>query len=265
MSVRPAAVAGFFYPDDPRELRREVQSCLAAGRTRLGALEPERPKALVAPHAGYVYSGPVAGAAFARVEPYASAIRRVVLLGPSHRVAFRGLALSSAHSFSTPIGQVPLDLDGGARLARIPQVRVMDAAHAEEHSLEVQLPFLLEILGDFSLLPICAGEASVGEVAEVIEAVWDGDDTLVLVSSDLSHYLDYESARRRDAATTAAIEALRPEGLDFDSACGRVPLRGLLVAARAHGLAARTLDLRNSGDTAGPRDRVVGYGAYAFA
>jgi MEMO1 family protein len=263
--VRPAAVAGFFYPADPRELRRVVQSCLAAGRARSAALSPERPKALVAPHAGYVYSGPIAGTAFARIEPFADAIRRVVLLGPSHRVAFRGLALSSARSFSTPIGEVPLDVEGSALLARVPQVRVLDAAHAEEHSLEVELPFLLETLRDWVLLPVCAGDASASEVAGAIEAVWGGDETLVLVSSDLSHYHDYETARRRDAATTAAIVALRPEGLDADSACGRVPLRGLLVAARAHGLAARTLDLRSSGDTAGPRDRVVGYGAYAFA
>ena len=262
--VRPAAVAGFFYPADPQELRRVVQGCLAEGRGRLADLRLGRPKALVAPHAGYVYSGPIAGTAFAAIERYADAIRRVVLLGPSHRVAFRGLALSSAQSFSTPIGEIALDPQAGARLAGMPLVRVLDAAHAEEHSLEVELPFLQEMLRDWVLLPICAGDANADEVALVIEALWGGDETLVLVSSDLSHYLDYETARRRDAAASAAIEALRPEGLDADSACGRVPLRGLLVAARAHGLAARTLDLRSSGDTAGSRDRVVGYGAYAF-
>jgi len=263
--VRPAAVAGFFYPADPHELRRAVQSCLAEGRGRAADATDDRPKALVAPHAGYVYSGPVAGTAFARLEPCADAIRRVVLIGPSHRVAFRGLALSSASAFATPLGLVPLDVEGSARLATIPQVGVLDAAHAEEHSLEVELPFLLEILRDWVLLPICAGAASAAEVAAALEAVWGGEETLVLVSSDLSHDLDYEAARRRDAATTAAIEALRPEGLDAESACGRVPLRGLLVAARAHGLAVRTLDVRSSGDTTGPRDRVVGYGAYAFA
>jgi len=262
--VRPAAVAGFFYPAEPQELHRIVQACLAEGRERLADRRPPRPKALVVPHAGYVYSGSIAGTAFAALEPHADAIRRVVLLGPSHRVAFRGLALSSARSFSTPIGEIELDAAGSARLTEVPRVRVFDAAHAEEHSLEVELPFLSEILRDWVLLPICAGDASADEVARVIEAAWGGDETLVVVSSDLSHYLDYETARQRDAVASAAIEALRPEGLDAESACGRVPLRGLLVAARAHGLAARTLDLRSSGDTAGSRDRVVGYGAYAF-
>jgi AmmeMemoRadiSam system protein B len=266
--LRAPAVAGLFYPDDPDELRRQLRACLSEGRRRArAAIEAgARPKALVVPHAGYVYSGPVAGSAYALVEPWAGEIRRVVLLGPSHRVPFRGLALSSARAFSTPLGDVALDGPGAEALARLPQVRVLDAAHAEEHSLEVQLPFLQELLGErFVLLPLVAGDAPAADVAAVIEAVWGGPETLVLVSSDLSHYQDYETARALDAATTVAIEALRPEGLDAESACGRVPLRGLLVAARGHGLAARTLDLRSSGDTAGPRDRVVGYGAYAFA
>jgi hypothetical protein len=264
-AIRLPAVAGFFYPDDPVALRQEVESCLAEGRRRRPADAP-RPKALVVPHAGYVYSGPVAGSAYALLEPWAASIRRVVLLGPSHRVPLRGLALSSARAFATPLGEVRLDAEGAAELARLPQVSVLDAAHTQEHSLEVQLPFLQVVLGpDFALLPIVAGDATPAAVARVIEAVWDGPETLVLVSSDLSHYHDYATARRLDAATTAAIEALRPEGLDAESACGRVPVRGLLVAARAHGLGARTLDLRSSGDTAGPRERVVGYGAYAFA
>jgi AmmeMemoRadiSam system protein B len=264
-SVRRPAVAGLFYPSDPAELRLVVQACLGEGRARIAGRSLGQPKALIVPHAGYVYSGPVAGSAYALLEPFAASIRRVVLLGPSHRVPFRGLALSGAARFATPLGEVALDAEGAAALARLPQVRVLDAAHADEHSLEVQLPFLQEILSDFVLLPVVAGDAAPQEVAALIEAVWNGPDTLLLISSDLSHYHDYETARALDRATGAAIEALQPEGLDGESACGRVPVRGMLVAARAHRLAVRTLDLRNSGDTAGPRDRVVGYGAFAIA
>jgi len=264
-SVRRPAVAGLFYPSDPVELRLAVQACLAEGRARVAGREPARPRALVVPHAGYIYSGPVAGTAYALVEPFAAEIRRVVLLGPSHRVAFRGLALSSAARFATPLGEVPTDAAGADALAALPQVRVLDAAHAEEHSLEVQLPFLQELFGEFALLPVVAGDAAPQEVAAVIEAIWGGRETLLLVSSDLSHYHDYATAQALDRAAAAAIEALRPEALGEESACGRVPLRGLLLAAGARRLAPRTLDLRNSGDTAGPRDRVVGYGAFAFA
>jgi AmmeMemoRadiSam system protein B len=261
--VRLPAVAGLFYPDDASALRRSVQAHLADGRKRLAA-GAAVPKAIIAPHAGFVYSGPVAGTAYARIEPARERIRRVVLLGPSHRVPFRGLALSTATAYRTPLGDVALDAAGAAELAVLPQVDFLDAAHAQEHSLEVQLPFLQEALADFALLPVVAGDATASEVAQAIERVWGGDETLVVVSSDLSHYYDYATAEALDRATTAAIEALRPDGLDEESACGRVPVRGLLVAAKHHGLTARTLDLRSSGDTAGPRDRVVGYGAYAF-
>lgn len=260
-SVRRAAVAGLFYPSDAGALRETIRSCLAEGAAR--ARGP-RPKALVVPHAGYVYSGPVAGAAYALLEASAG-VERVLLLGPSHRVPLLGLALSSADAFETPLGRVELDRDARDAIEPLAQVVVLDAAHQQEHSLEVQLPFLQELLPRFALLPISVGDASAEEVAEVIERLWGGDETLVLVSSDLSHYHDYETARRLDAETTRAIEELRPEGLDLESACGRVPLRGLLLAAARRGLRARTLDLRNSGDTAGPRDRVVGYGAYAFS
>jgi hypothetical protein len=263
--IREPAVAGTFYPYDPETLRQAVRGCLEEGRLRLRGKDVAAPKALIAPHAGYVYSGPIAGSAYATLAAQRDRIERVVLLGPSHRVAFRGLALSSATAWHTPLGDVPLDRAGAAELEKLPQVRVFDAAHADEHSLEVQLPFLQEALGSFALLPIVAGDATAEEVAQVIELVWGGPETLIVVSSDLSHYYDQATARRLDGITTAAIEALRPERLDEDSACGRVPVRGLLVSARQRGLAARTLDLRNSGDTAGPRDRVVGYGAYAFA
>ncbi len=257
-------MAGLFYPADERELRATVQQCLEEGRSRASGVEA--PKALIAPHAGFVYSGPIAGTAYATLAAAGDAIRRVVLLGPSHRLPLRGLALSGADAFRTPLGDVALDAEAAERARGLAQVDVLDAAHEQEHSLEVQLPFLQEVLGaSFGLVPFSVGSATPDEVAEVIDALWDGAETLILVSSDLSHYYDYETARRLDAATTAAIEALRPEGLDEESACGRVPVRGLLVSARRHGLAARTLDLRNSGDTAGPRDQVVGYGAYAFA
>ncbi len=261
-SVRQPAVAGSFYPDDPEELDRAVQLCLDAAATE--ASEPA-PKAVIAPHAGYGYSGPVAGSVYARVARAAKTIKRVVLLGPAHRVPLEGLAASSAESFLTPLGAVPLDREAIERILPLPQVQLLDAAHASEHSLEVQLPFLQRVLGDFSLVPLAVGDASPEEVAEVLEELWGGAETLILISSDLSHYHDYQTARGLDADTTHAIEELAPERLGVESACGRVVVQGLLVVAKRRGLRARSVDLRNSGDTAGPRDRVVGYGAYVFA
>jgi AmmeMemoRadiSam system protein B len=222
-------------------------------------------KALVVPHAGYVYSGPVAASAYALLASLRDRIRRVVLLGPSHRVGFEGLAASSADAFETPLGRVEIDAEAVERALLLPQVRRLDAAHAQEHSLEVQLPFLQRVLSDFRLVPLVVGDATPAEVAEVIETLWGGAETLLVVSSDLSHYLPYEQAKALDRATTQAIENLDPEAIGEDQACGRLPVQGLLLAARRHGLHARTLDLRSSGDTAGSRDAVVGYGAYAFA
>lgn len=255
-------MAGAFYPADPRELERAVRACLCEVRAGSGEAAP---KALIVPHAGYVYSGPIAGSAYARLAPLREGISRVVLLGPAHRVFVRGLAASSADAFATPLGPVPIDRDAVAAALALPQVRVSDEAHAAEHSLEVHLPFLQRVLGDFSLAPFAVGDASDEAVAEVLETLWGGPETLIVVSSDLSHDYDYATARRLDAVTCQAIEELRPAGLDDESACGRVPIRGLLLAARRHGLAAHTLDLRNSGDTAGTRERVVGYGAWSFA
>jgi hypothetical protein len=261
--VRAPAVAGFFYPDDPAELSAEVEACLAAaGAPRPG--EPA-PKALIVPHAGYVYSGPIAASAYARLAPLRGVVGRVVLLGPAHRVYLRGLAAPRAEAFSTPLGVVPVDRAAIDTLADLPQVAVSDAPHAGEHSLEVQLPFLQRVLGSFALVPLVVGEASGEEVEQVIERLWGGPETLLVISSDLSHYHDYATARRLDRAACAAIEALDPARLGPEAACGGIPVRGLLRAARAHGLAARTLDLRSSGDTAGDRARVVGYGAWAFA
>jgi AmmeMemoRadiSam system protein B len=250
-----------FYPADARDLEDSVRSYLTLAKSD----HTPTPKAVVAPHAGYVYSGPVAGSAYAQLMEHGGEISRVLLLGPSHRVPFRGLAYSEADEFLTPLGAVPVDRAAYAKLEDLPQVRHFEAPFEGEHCLEVQLPFLQLVLERFRIVPLLVGDASADEVAEVIGRLWGGDETLIVISSDLSHYLDYDSARRIDAATSRAIEALHPQDIGHDQACGRNPLRGLLLEAERHGLRARTLDLRNSGDTAGPRDRVVGYGAYAFA
>ncbi len=258
--IRQPAVAGMFYPAEPETLRRTVERYLAEAKAL-----PDRPKAIIVPHAGYVYSGAVAASAYKAVENIADQVRRVVLLGPAHRVPFRGLALSSADCFATPLGEVPLDKAAESDLADLPQVKVFDDAHALEHSLEVQLPFLQEVLGSFTLVPLVVGDTTDEAVAEVLERLWDGRETLIVISSDLSHYHDYETARRLDEATCKAIEHLQPEAIRPHDACGRLPVNGLLLAARRHGLKATTVDLRNSGDTAGPHDQVVGYGAWIFA
>ncbi|MCU0937350.1 MAG: AmmeMemoRadiSam system protein B [Gammaproteobacteria bacterium] len=258
--VRRPAVAGMFYPDDPRELRESVQALLAAAP----ALGPA-PKALIAPHAGYVYSGPTAAVAYARLVPARETIRRVVLLGPSHRVPFAGIAACRADVFETPLGRIPVDTGALDQIADLPQVQALDAAHLREHSLEVQLPFLQVVLRDFALVPLVVGDASPDQVAQVLDRLWGGPETLIVVSSDLSHYHDYATAQRLDRETSRLIEGLSRAELHGEQACGCRPINGLLRAARSHGLGAALLDLRNSGDTAGPRDRVVGYGAYAFA
>ncbi len=259
-SVRRPAVAGTFYPQGASQLKRMVDDLLETANPQPGP----PPKALIAPHAGYVYSGPIAASAFVQVRPLTS-IRRVVLLGPSHFVALRGLALSPDTAFATPLGIVPIDQPAADQARTLPQVRVSESAHSHEHSLEVELPFLQHVLGAFSLVPLVVGDATDEEVGQVIDLLWGGPETLLVISSDLSHYLDYESARELDGLTARAIEGLRSEDIGTDQACGRIPIRGLLWAARRRGFTAKTLDLRNSGDTAGPRDRVVGYGAFALA
>lgn len=255
---RAPAVAGLFYPEDPQELRRVVNTMLDVPQT----IAP--PKAIIAPHAGYQYSGSIAGTVYAQLAPLRKQITRVVLLGPAHRVGFEGIAVSNADAFDTPLGDIPLDKQAIAQLLLLPQVHVFEAAHRQEHSLEVHLPFLQTTLDKFSLIPLVVGEVSADDVADVIDALWGGDETLVVVSSDLSHFHDYHDARVIDAETTRAIEHLEPQSIGFENACGRNPVNGLLIVAKRRGLTVQTLDLRNSGDTAGPRDRVVGYGAYAF-
>ena len=257
-TVRKPAVAGLFYPDDPRTLKADLGRFLSEVKPSAAPA----PKAIIVPHAGYIYSGPIAASAYARLESARSRIHRVVLLGPAHRVGFRGLARPSAEYFETPLGRVPIDAAAMAQIADLPQVVARDDAHAEEHSLEVHLPFLQTLLDDFTLVPLVVGEATAAEVGEVLERLWGGSETLIVISSDLSHYHSYAIAQQLDRATSEAIEQLRYEDLDYESACGRNPVSGLLHVARRRGLTARTIDLRNSGDTAGPRNQVVGYGAY---
>jgi len=257
-NIRPPAVAGSFYPADARILASDVRTMLDAAQA------PElTPKALIVPHAGYIYSGPVAAYAYASLAQIAARIRRVILLGPTHRVPVRGLALPGTDTFATPLGSVALDTEAMESIASLPQVSVSSQVHAFEHSLEVQLPFLQMVLNDFTLLPLAVGDASAEEVAEVLQKLWSGDETLIVISSDLSHYLPYEVSRLVDNKTAQDIIDMRPN-ISHEEACGATPINGLLLAARAHHLTPHLLDLRNSGDTAGPRDGVVGYAAFAF-
>ena len=258
--TRPAAVAGLFYPDSPIELKHTLTDLLANAKVTTLARPP---KALIVPHAGYIYSGAVAASAYARLGDLRGRIRRVVLLGPTHRVYVRGLALPEAERFATPLGEVQLDREGMQQLSGLPQVTQSAAAHQMEHSLEVQLPFLQQVRGDFQLLPLAVGEATAAEVAEVLEMVWGGDETLIVISSDLSHFLPDAVARKVDGGTVDAILALNSH-LNHEQACGATPVNGLLLAARKHGLRPVALDVRNSSDTAGDPERVVGYASFAF-
>jgi MEMO1 family protein len=258
-TVRKPAVAGLFYPDDAQELRSMLKSYLDSVK-----VEGPVPKAVIVPHAGYIYSGPVAASAYALVAHGRNHIKRIILLGPSHRVPFDGLAAPHADAFETPLGTIPVDKGSIKEIISLPQVQYMDEAHQQEHSLEVQLPFLQEVVDDFVIVPLAVGDASSIEVGAVLDRLWGGPETLIVVSSDLSHYHDYETARKIDTTTTQAIESLQPERVHPDRACGCYPINGLLTVARRCQMTAKTVDLRNSGDTAGPRDQVVGYGAYVF-
>jgi len=259
-TIRQPAFAGSFYPGESSALSSALDGFLNAAVSSKGS----PPKAIIAPHAGFVYSGSVAATAYARLKPVAEKIKRVVLLGPCHRVAVRGIALSSVDAFSTPLGEIPIDKEATAMIVDLPQVGIFDPTHEMEHSLEVHLPFLQMLLSDFKLLPLIVGETPPQKVAEVLDILWGGPETLIVVSSDLSHYLDYESARKIDAETSAAIEKLDPSGISRNGACGRFPVSGLLETANRRGMRVQTVDLRNSGDTAGNKDRVVGYGSWLF-
>ena len=257
-NVRTPAVAGLFYPDDPGQLRRVVTGFLD------GAIDPSHEcfKCFILPHAGYIYSGPVAGTGYRQLRPQWDRIRRVVILGPSHRMAFRGLAFSSHSAFATPLGTIPVDEEAIDAVRDLPQVVELDPAHQQEHSVEVHLPFLQVVFRDFKLVPLVVGDARETEVAEAINCLWGGEETCFVISSDLSHFHDYQTAGAEDRRTADRIQSLK--AVVPDQACGAVPLNGLLHVGRERGLKMRLLDLRNSGDTAGPRNRVVGYGAFAM-
>ena len=259
-AIRKAAVAGTFYPKDTDALRAEVQGYLTAAGTPSGSV----PKAIIAPHAGYRYSGAIAAKAYARLKPVAGKITRVVLLGPCHRVAVRGLALSGADYFETPLGRIEIDKSAEAEIASLPQVSVSAPTHLAEHALEVHLPFLQELLGTFKLVPMVVGVTSPELIAEVLNKLWGGPETLIVISSDLSHFLDYAAAQEIDKRTASAISTLDPGKIESAGACGRYPVGGLLHLAKSRGMTVETIELKNSGDTAGTKDRVVGYGAWAF-
>ncbi len=258
-TVRAPAVAGLFYPGEAHELRMMIRSFLKETKT-VGQV----PKAIIVPHAGYIYSGSVAAHVYARLIPASETIHKIVLLGPSHRIPVRGLAASRMTHFITPLGPIPVDQPAIETIIALPQVSIVEQAHEQEHSLEVQLPFLQQVLSDFSIIPLVVGDASFDQVGEVLDKLWGGEETLIVISSDLSHYHDYETAQRMDQLTSQAIENLSPEEIDYEQACGRIPVNGLLHVARRRGLHAQTVDLRNSGDTAGSKSQVVGYGAYVF-
>jgi AmmeMemoRadiSam system protein B/AmmeMemoRadiSam system protein A len=257
--VKQPGVAGLFYPADAATCAAQVDACLAAALP--ASVEA---KVLVAPHAGYIYSGTVAGTAYATLKPRRGTINRVVLLGPNHRVGFKGLALSTAERWATPLGEIPVDMETMARLRGLPDIIVADAPFAREHSLEVHLPFLQKVLGEFTLVPVLVGDASPHSVANVLRECWGGPETLIVISSDLSHFHDHEAATKLDGDAAQAIELLRPDLLRDEQACGNRPLRGLMLEAQRRDLRVTALDVRNSGDTRGNRDRVVGYGSFAL-
>ncbi len=257
---RKPAVAGQFYPDNPRQLTDQLKQLFNDSRTFIAS----GIKALIAPHAGYVYSGHTAASAYLTLLPQADKIDRVILLGPSHRVGFHGVATSSANFFETPLGDIAIDRAAMRSIESMPQVVQMDRAHQYEHSLEVHLPFLQSLLHDFKLVPLVVGDCPAQQVAEVLEALWGGEETLIVISSDLSHYHPYEQACAMDQKTTQSILDMKPEMIGFDDACGQIPIRGLLMAAKQHELKPELVELCNSGDTAGSKDHVVGYGAYVF-
>lgn len=258
--VRPPALAGAFYPRQASELSRQLRQFLDDAEPKRGAAV----KALIAPHAGYIYSGAIAASAYAAIAGMRGPIKRVVLAGPAHRVPLKGLALPAVDALATPLGVVPVDPAATLALAGMSQVSENLAAHELEHSLEVQLPFLQTLLEDFKVVPLLVGDANPKEVAQVLDALWGGPETLIVISSDLSHYLPYERARAVDRETAQMILRLSPE-LSPEQACGGMPINGLLLASRLHGLKPELLDLRNSGDTAGDQRRVVGYAAFVFS
>ena len=259
--IRQPAVANMFYPGDASELGDMVEGFLS----KITPALPTPPKAIIAPHAGYIYSGPIAASVYAELTKSAHTIKRVVILGPSHRVAFYGLAVSDADYFHTPLGDIPLDKKTIQDLISQNIVTLFNQAHQFEHSLEVHLPFLQKIYdNNISIVPIVVGDATTQEVSRCIEAIWGDAETLIVISSDLSHYHPYNEAKQLDKDTCTAIEEYNIDAIHSENACGYIPIRGLLHFAKKRNLKVKTLDCRNSGDTAGSKDQVVGYGAYAI-
>lgn len=260
LRVRPPAVAGTFYPYPKQELEKDLHAMLEAAKSASVTITP---KAIIVPHAGYVYSGLTAAAAYACLGSVREVVKRVVLLGPVHRVPVHGLALPGVDLFETPLGSVELDHTAIASISDMRQVVVSAAAHAQEHSLEVQLPFLQTVLKDFKLVPLAVGDATAEEVAEVLEKLWGGPETLIVISSDLSHFLPYQIAQSIDRVTVQSILDLSGP-LTHEQACGGTPINGFMLAAKSYKLQPRLLDVRNSGDAAGDKNRVVGYASFAF-
>jgi AmmeMemoRadiSam system protein B len=259
--IRPPAVAGVFYPADPDELRKWIVAALADADA--GPADQSVPKAIIAPHAGYIYSGEVAASVYARVARARGSISRVVLLGPAHRVPLDRIAAAGADVFATPLGLMSVDVEVRDSLVYRGLIELSDAAHRDEHGLEVHLPFLQVALGAVMVLPLIVGAVPAEAVVAVLNDVWGGPETLIVVSTDLSHYHDHATAQALDRETTAAILARQPQAVGTDRACGVFALRGLLASAAERDLNIELVDLRTSGDTAGDRDRVVGYGAFA--
>ena len=259
--IRPAAVSGMFYPGDPDELSDQITGFIYEKSNETIRV----PKAIIVPHAGIVYSGSIAASAYRSLLQYRHVIRKVILLGPTHRVYLNGLALPTVDQFQTPLGDINLDTKTIQQLVKdFPQISFSDPAHAEEHSLEVQLPFLQEVLASFRLIPLAVGDATPGVIADVIDQLWGGDECLIVISTDLSHFHPYREALKLDAITAQQIEAFHGELLGDNSACGRIPMRGLLHLAQQKNMSIKRFDLRNSGDTAGRKDQVVGYGAWGL-
>ncbi len=264
-TVRPAAVAGSFYPGHSQVLMDNINTLLkyVFDNTTDLIQVPAPPKALIVPHAGYIYSGKTAAVAYARLAKWRDSIKRVILLGPVHRVPIRGLALPDVDAFTTPLGEVKLDQAAISLITSMQQIVLSYPAHAQEHSLEVQLPFLQTVLDDFKIVPLAVGDATPAEVSEVLNVLWGGPETIIVVSSDLSHFLPYSAAKEVDRSTVKSILNMQ-ETLTHHQACGGTPVNGLILAAKKHHLHPTLLDLCNSGDTAGDKSRVVGYAAFAF-
>lgn len=257
--TRQPAVAGMFYPEDPRELQAMLLDLLATADKNLPI-----PKAIIAPHAGYIYSGPIAANAFACLTQATTQIQRVILLGPAHRHPFHGIAAPEADSFATPLGQIKVDQQAIIDAAKTTDINYLEIAHAQEHCLEVQLPFLQLLLKNFTIVPLLTGQTTSANIAQTIKQLWGGKETLIIISSDLSHYHDYKTAQQLDKKAAQAIVNLKPNELDDEQACGNLPINGLLEVAIEKKLTTKLIDLRNSGDTTSNKDQVVGYGAFHF-